>query len=214
MRSVYALQLGLSLPLLSMSKANRTSRWLRGVCAASLLCASGVSSAYTLSFDPANQSVGLSASATVAVRIGGVLPDGLSAYDFNVTYDPAILSFSSAIDGLGLGIAFGLGATPGTGSVTVSDFSLESIADLLALQSNEFTLFSLVFDTAAAGTSALSLDLVTLGDAAGNRVAPSGLGTGSITVTAVPEPSSLMLLLAAVLAGTAPACRRRRESGH
>lgn len=191
-----------------MSLGHRFARLAAAWC----LCLSGVNAqAHALNFLPAVQSVGLGSEATVEVRVSGVLPDGLGAYQFDVTFDPGIVAFDRAVDGFGLGLAFGLGAAPGTGRVTVSDFSFETIADLLALQTDEFALFSLVFDTLAVGTSPLGFDLVTLGDAAGNPVQPTALGGGSITVEpgAIPEPTSMALVLVALLASVLPFRRRR-----
>lgn len=193
-----------------MSHGSRFARLAAAWC----LCFSSVSAqAYALNFLPAVQSVGLGSEATVEVRVSGVLPDGLGAYLFDVTFDPGIVAFDRAVDGSGLGLAFGLGVTPtpGAGRVTVSDFSLEAIDDLLALQTDEFLLFSLVFDTLAAGTSSLGFDLVTLGNAAGDLVQATALGDGSITVEpgVIPEPTSIALVLVALLASVRPFTRRR-----
>jgi hypothetical protein len=175
-------------------------KWAR-IAALALVGFSSSAAALVLSFNPANQTVPLSGLASVDIRVSDVLPAGLGAYDFDVTFDPTILGYNNVVDGLGLGFAIGLGATPGVGTVTVSDFSLEAPADLLALQTNEFVLFSIVFDTLALGTSPLGFSGVTLGDAQGNQITPAGLAGGSITVAAVPEPGALGLLLAAGMAG-------------
>jgi hypothetical protein len=173
-----------------------------GATAVALACLGAPQAgAHTLVFAPADQTVGLGSQASVAVRIVDALPEGLGAYDFDLTFDAAILSFSHAIDALGLGLAIGLGTTPGAGSVRVSDFSLETVADLLALQPNDFELFTLVFDTLAVGASALGFANVNLGDAAGNPVA-SQQDTGRIEVVAqaVPAPATALLVGAALLA--------------
>lgn len=185
---------------------------LRAVAACTLCLFTASASAYMLVFQPFAQTVGLGGQATVAVRVVDTKPAGLGAYDLDVTYDPAILAFDHAVDGLGLGLAFGLGTSTGVASVTVSDFSLETIADLLALQANSFDLFTLVFDTVGLGTSALGMQAVTLGDATGNLVAFTA-GAGSVAVVAsaaVPEPGTLALVASALLACIgACGCRRR-----
>ena len=112
-------------------------RVLAGVALVASICYAGPASADILSFYPAAQTVALGAEATVDVRISGVLPEGLGAYDFDIVFDPLILAFDRAVDGLGLGFAIGLGTAPGPGTVTVSDFSLESVPDLLALQTDD-----------------------------------------------------------------------------
>jgi hypothetical protein len=166
--------------------------------------------AYALSFAPVAQTVALGSEASVAVRIADAMPGGLGAYDFDVTFDPSVVAFDRADDAFGLGLAFGLGTTGGVGRVTVSDFSLESIADLLALQTDSFDLFTLVFDAVGGGVSPLGFEAVTLGDAAGNPVAFTA-GAGSITVTAaVPEPGSTALVAAAALALFGVGAARRR----
>jgi hypothetical protein len=178
---------------------NAGLRWAQ-VASLALVLFTSSAAALVLSFNPSSQTVGLGAPASVDVRVSDVLPAGLGAYDFDVTFDPTILAYNNVVDGLGLGFAIGLGATPGVGTVTVSDFSLEAPADLLALQTNEFVLFSIVFDTLALGTSPLGFSAVILGDAEGDQITPAGLTGGSITVAAVPEPGALGLLLTAGLA--------------
>ncbi|MBK6585570.1 MAG: hypothetical protein IPG20_22440 [Gammaproteobacteria bacterium] len=75
----------------------------RGLLVA-LVVVSGAASAYTLSFSPSAQDVGLGSFATVEVRITDVAPEppgspgGLGDYDFEVVYDPAIITFDKATD--------------------------------------------------------------------------------------------------------------------
>lgn len=168
-----------------------------------MLCWTLSASAYTLNITPSSQNVELGKQVSVVIGIAGVMPAGLSAYDFNVLFDPAILAFDQAIDHLGLGSAFGLGAIPGSGLVTLSDFSLELPNDLLALQGDSFPLLTLYFDSLAAGTSSLSFDQVTLGDAEGNPVSLASADPARITVeyVQVPEPGILGLLLTGAIAG-------------
>lgn len=166
-----------------------------------LLCGSASASAYTLTFNPNSQNVALGAQASVEIGISGVMPAGLGNYDFDVVFDPAILAFDEAIDHLGLGSAFGLGALPDVGRVTLSDFSLEDPTVLLALQTDSFPLLTLVFDTLAVGSSALEFVLVNLGDVNGDGVTLAAADPGSISVdpAQIPEPGSLALLLGGLL---------------
>ncbi len=168
-----------------------------------LVFCSTTASAYTLSFAPGGQTVTLGNQASVSVWVDGVLPGGLGNYDFDVLFDPAILSFDRATDGVGLGFAMGLGTTLDMGQVVVSDFSLDDPVALLATQSDRILLFSLVFDTLAVGRGALSFDNATLGDVEGNSVNVNATALGAIDVTApaqVPEPSGLVLLMTALAA--------------
>ncbi|MBK9362878.1 MAG: hypothetical protein IPM99_18115 [Rubrivivax sp.] len=166
--------------------------------------------AYLLRFEPVTQNVALGQKASVVVRVEGVRPGGLGNYDFEVAFDPAVLSFDSAIDAFGLGAGFGLLAVPGVpgvpgaGSVALTDVSLEDPADLRDLQPDDFDLLTLVFDTVAPGTSALTLRAVTLGDAEGTAVdAVTEVGSITVDPRQVPEPGSAALAALALALGIA-----------
>ncbi len=188
-------------------------------------CLSGTATAYTLSFSPGAQSVALGNQAVVAVRIAGILPnppttigelDGLGDYDFDLSYDPAIIRYASASDGFSLGLAVGLGVVdePQEGRLNVSDFSWEPVpSDLLAMQSDEMLLFTLVFDSLAPGTGLLEFKSdkkdITLGSVEGKPRTPTP-STGSITVLApLPEPGTLALFAGALLIVVARHLHRR-----
>lgn len=167
--------------------------------------------AYLLRFEPVTQNVLLGQKASVTVRVEGVQPGGLGDYDFDVAFDPGVLSFDRAIDAFGLGLADGLLARPGAGSVALTDVSLVVFPDdLRDLQPDSFDLLTLVFDTLAPGTSALTLGVVTLGDADGARV-DVDTEAGSITVDPrqVPEPGTSALAALALVLGLA--WRRRHD---
>lgn len=180
-----------------------------------LLCFSGAASGYTLSFSPAAQSIALGGSATVEVRIAGILPgppgsyDGLGDYDFEVVYDPAIIAYNHASDAFSLGFAIGLGVDNSqAGRLKVSDFSLEFPDDLLALQSDAMLLFSLAFDSLAPGTSALLFENITLGDVlGGRRTATATAGSLTVLDAPIPEPGTLALLVGVGLIALG-GCRR------
>ena len=195
-------------------KTTHLSRALFGAVLAGLVFLSGAASAYTLSFSPSTQDVGLGRVATVDVRIAGIFPgtpnqdDGLGAYDFDVVYDPAIIRFKKATDGFSLGTSIGLGVDDNgqSGRLTVSDFSLEPVPDLLVWQTllvrqdGTMRLFSIEFDTLLPGTTLLEFKTVTLGNVWGDPREPT-LSTGSISVraTPMPEPGTLALLAGAGL---------------
>jgi Cohesin domain len=156
---------------------------------------------------------------TVAVTIGiaglsaGAAP-GVGAFDLDIRFDAALLGFQSASFGTGLDV-FGLGnvqtVTLGTGTVNLFEVALDTPADLIANQSSGFRLATLTFSALAAGTSALTINLNALSDAAGGTL-PAALSGTSITVAAaIPEPQAYLLMLSglAVLAG---ASRGRRST--
>lgn len=162
----------------------------------------------TLSFQPQSSVVGLGQQATVELRINNLGDQFLSTYDITIGFDPDILQFFSATFGTELGFGTN-GATPGAGTVELSEISFESDNDLNVSQADDFMIASLVFNTVASGTSPLSFGAVMLGgatifdDQTGEpiEVSPMYAQTtgGSVIVnspqTGVPEPGTLILLL-------------------
>ena len=160
--------------------------------------------AATISIMPAGQTVLPGTPASIDISISGLgdgFPPSLGVYDLTITFDPAILSFSSVSWGSGLDV-LGLGsiqsATPGTGSINLFELSLDQASDLNSLQPASFPLFTLHFGTLGVGTSPLTLSLNALGDADGAPIA-ADLANGAITVSSgdaapVPEPSTTVLL--------------------
>jgi hypothetical protein len=186
---------------ISLMKRLPLSRALCGCGLAGLLFLSGAASAYSLSFSPSAQNVGLGRFATVEVRITDVAPEppdspgGLGDFDFEVAYDPALITFDQATDVNALGLAIGVDAVLlAPGRLNLSAFSLEAPEDLLALQSDSMLLLTLGFKGIAPGTSSLLFENVILGDVLGAPRTPTSRN-GSITVlpAVVPEPGTLAL---------------------
>lgn len=177
--------------------------------------------AYDVTMNPLTQTVLQGTQVSVAVTVADVLPGGVGNFNFDIGFDSAILDFSSAVDGAALGFSFGLDVVDNGNSVTLSDFSLELPDDLLALQAPSLTLFTLVFDTVGLGTSDLVFGASSvLGDAAGVTQVFGATGA-SVTVEQrggggggndVPEPATLALSAAGLLAGAA--VRRRTRRAH
>jgi len=73
---------------------------------------------------------------------------------------------------------------PLAGAGNLFEVSLESIADLVALQPTGFALATLTFDALAAGDSPVSLSVNAVSDATGAAL-PLTVESGSVTVTTV-----------------------------
>lgn len=155
----------------------------------------------------------------LAVRISG-LGDGiapsLGAFDLDVTFDSGFLSLSDATFGdplLGDQLdVLGFGGNPASASlaspdtVNLFEVSLDLPSDLDALQADSFVLAVLSFGAVQPGSSALGIRLNSLADAGGNAVA--GVTTAGTTVTAVPLPGAMALLLPGLLSLAVTGTRR------
>lgn len=158
-----------------------------------------------LSLQPASASVGVGASVEVALTISG-LGDGsapsLGVFDVDLTYDPAVLQFDSVafgdpvlgdqLDLSGLGAVTGFDASV-AGAVNHFELSLDSVADLDALQAGAFTLSVFRFTALNPGVSPVELSLNSLGDAQGDPLAAQW---GGARLTVIPEPASVGLWFA------------------
>lgn len=144
--------------------------------------------AASISLSPSTQSVTSGSMFSIDVLFNAEGSSaGLGAFDFDVTYDSALLGFTSASFGSGLDV-MGLGSiqtlTPGAGTLNFFELSMDSASDLLAYQSQSFKLATLIFTGLSTGDTSFDLSVNALADAAGN------------TIAAVPEPTSYAMLLA------------------
>jgi len=187
---------------------------------AALAAAPRAADALEIGFVPATQTVGVGANVSVDVVVSGLeagISEIVAAYDLDVTYDPLVLAATGVSFGSGLGAAgevltdFDLATS---GIVDLAALSLLADADLAALQGDAVTLATLHFSALALGTSALVL----------SPSAPFGIdvkGTANAILSfdvvaggafeVVPEPSTVVLLAAGLLALASRARRRTAE---
>lgn len=168
--------------------------------------------AATLYIDPNLQSVVSGSSVSVDVKVGDLGGTQVGAYDFILTYDPALLTFASLGFGGYLGYdgdptweGISYGNTNDPGALTVWEVSL---LDPLSGQPDSFALFSVTFNTKSSGTTGLSLQGNVfgydepnnfLGDADGVPISLADIYGASIDIQPrqdnnIPEPSSLVLM--------------------
>lgn len=183
-------------------RPNIVKRAFSGIAAVMLLCGSLSANAIMISVSPVAQAVNIGDSVFVDVVISDLNAGGpptIGAFDLDVLFDTAILSFNNVVFGTGLDV-LGLGSIQGvfgTGPVNVFEVSLDTPADLRGLQPASFTLFTIAFDAIAAGVTGIDLFLNSVASAIGNNVTPqidvSG-GEVSVEAAAVPVPATLLLL--------------------
>jgi len=154
--------------------------------AALLFVAALPAQAITIGFDPSDQIVGVGDQVSVDVVLSGAAPtDVLNAYNFDITFDDALLAINTvAFHVLGIDTGGGLIA-PGTLNVGFSGLFAPANINLLTL----------TFDTLSAGISPLDINF---DDPFSNilivnfQLADPTIQKGS--VTAVPEPAAMLLL--------------------
>lgn len=194
------------------------SRLIAAVATALSLLAPLPAGAITVGFQPASPSVLVGSPTSIVLVISGLgegVAPSLGSFDLDVGFDSSILAFNGATFGNQLDL-FGLGnvsaVTPGVGTANLFELSLDTAADLDALQAGNFTLATLSFTALSVGNSPLSIAANAFADSLGNPL-NADLVAGSIgSTTPVPEPSNVMLMgigLAAVMAAIA----RRRPLG-
>lgn len=173
--------------------------------------------AVTISLVPEQGTIQAGATTLVDIVASGLsdspVGGAIGGYDLNVTFDPALLSwsattFKSGLDVTGLGDLRDSGLS-GAGKLETFEVSFDSPQDLATLQSNSFVLFSIGLTGIAPGTSALGLDILSLSDESGNPLAADVQGS-SVTVAPVPLPAAGWLLLSGL--GSALGLTRSRRA--
>lgn len=156
--------------------------------------------AVRLALEPAflTKSTGETVTANLRIsELGNFAPPSLGAFAIEFSYNPAVLSFSSASYGFSLGnpdpAAFEADTLTTVGPVTVrlEEISFLSSSELSALQPDAFSLANVKFLAIAPGISSLAFTFVDLADAefpASSLIPSSALGS-VVTVAGGPPPS-------------------------
>ena len=170
-------------------------KWM--IWAVSLLVFCGAASAATLVIEPTSSTTTAGGALSVAVQVTGV-PD-LYAYQFDVSFDPAVLSTTSVSEGGFLSSGGSTFFVPGmidnvSGTVTLTAGSLEGPVPGV---SGSGTLATILFTGVGFGASSVTFSNVVLLDSGGGDIAATTTQNGSVTV--VPEPTSVMLFGCGVL---------------
>ena len=171
----------------------------RMIWAVSLLVFCDAGSAATILIAPASSTTSLGGAVNVAVQVTDVT--GLYAYQFDLSFDPAVLSATAVSEG---------GFLPGGGSTFFFPGAIDNVSGTLTLTagslqgpvlgvSGSWTLATFLFTGAGFGASPVTLSNVVLLDSLGGDIAPTTIRNGSVTV--VPEPMSVMLVGCGLLGG-------------
>lgn len=174
-------------------------------------------SAVTVRVDPVAQSALVHSLVSANVTISGV-NDGtapaLGHFNIDVGFNPATLQFMGVTFGDQLDV-FGLGDIQdvlfdGVDSVNVLETSLDTFADVIAHQGQNFSLFTLNFKVLAQGTSLLTPSVITLADLNLDVFSADQTLDGSIrgAIQSAPEPSTSLLIFGGGMAWWVARTRR------
>lgn len=189
-------------------------RALARIALLAVLAGAQVAAAAVIGVTPVPGTVQVGQPVLVDLTISGLGAGGapsLGVFDIDVSFDPLLLGLTTVTFGdpvLGDQLdVLGLGAlnfiTPGDGTVNLFELSFDTIDDLNLLQVGAFTLARLSFNSLAPGTALFALNINALGDAQGNALLEITTSVASLDISMpssqVPEPSTLLLVLAALL---------------
>ena len=189
---------------------------------AALAMAGSFTSAATLSLKAGTQPVTLGVPFSIDLLVSGVGspdPGSIGAFDLNLQFDPQVFALQSyalgeLLGNLGLGDAFDY-TLLGSGSIQLTEVSFLQTELLDALQPSSFKLATLSFIATATTPPAGSLvsisQLFSLSLASGQALAVNNVTLSNLTITAVPEPASALLMLAGVGVLGTRVWRQRRK---
>lgn len=187
-------------------------KWLAVLFAFAVLGAGAPrAGAVSLFLSPETQSVTQGNLVSIDIIIdelgAGVAPT-LAAFDLDVTFDPSVLGFVSVVFGSALGNPALFEALTsssllgGPVRVDLAEASLLSNAVLDASQPASFVLATIQFTALALGEAQLAITQAVLANTAGgpgaNQITADLFGA-SVTVTAIPEPATLAMLVAGLI---------------
>ena len=194
--------------------------------ALALVSATSLRAGAVLTIAPQTQTIAAGSAAQVQVRIAGLglhTAPSLGAFDFDLSFNPALVAFTSLtfgdpvlgdqldLSGTGSINSFGLQSA---GLLEFFEISLDPASVLDSQQASGFVLATLSFQALAKGTTSLVPSLNSTSDSQGMPL-NVGLSTGSITVVTTPEPRTIGLLplVGAWIALGSMRCKRRAFKG-
>jgi hypothetical protein len=172
-------------------------------------CLIGVTSLGAASISTSPSTIVLGSVSPVSVTIS---VSGLYSFQFDISYDPAVLQLVSVNEGPFLGTAGSTFFIPGTidNNVGTAQFTADTIVGPSPGASGSGALAVLKFHGVRLGTSPLQISNVTLLDAGLNNIAFT-IQNSPLTV-AIPEPGSWLLTIVPVVPWVLRELVRRRRS--
>lgn len=155
---------------------------------------------------PSKTTIAAGELVSVAVNISGLSDSAapsLGAYDVDFHFDNTLFNVNNLVWGdsnngnqLDLN-SFGSlqSSSVNASSINIFELSFDDALSLNNLQAGEFTLFTLVFNSIAAGAGIFSLSTNMLADADANALLVDSISSAQVAINSVtvPEPSSLLL---------------------
>lgn len=164
-------------------------------------------SSATISLEASSSLINIGETTSLDVVVSSLGGSYVSTFDFDVSYDAAVLAFSGYSLGLGLGdplleaYDYSLGDSSPSGTINIAEVSF--LSDFSSVQDGgTLTLATLSFTGFATGSSTLSLARYLAGDEWGTDVFFAGSPSGttievvSSGISPVPEPATMLLFAA------------------